>query len=95
MAEVDRDASEIAIECIAVALRCRGGGGAFAHEAMEQTIDWAVSTADSAGYDRVLLYAKTDPRNQAGAALVRRHGFGRFDAADTRYVYWQRRIEIV
>jgi GNAT superfamily N-acetyltransferase len=89
--ETEQDHGVTIIECVAVALRCRGRDLPYADLAIDQAIQWGLNTADVAGFGSVLFTGKTHPENKAGRALVQRNGFGlyrQYPNAD----WWQQQI---
>lgn len=62
-------------EGVAVALRCRGRGGHFADEAIEEGLQWAIERADLAGLSETRVSGLVDPGNRASREMVKRHGF--------------------
>ena len=80
----------VVIEGVAVASRCRGSNGSQANEAVERAIDWAIGQADVAGLERVLITAKSDPRNVLAARLMRRHGFAVYQRTELAEEWIQR-----
>lgn len=92
VAELERDASETHIRCVAIASESQHLG--LGDEAIEQAIQWAMQKADAGGFDRLLLTACTHPKNDRGKALVRRNGFSLKDSTPT-FDRWHQQIELV
>lgn len=75
------------VEMIAIASRCRGAGGIYADEAIEEATQIALGMQDAADVEVPFVMADVDPRNRAAGFLLRRNGY-RLDSQDHDRQVW-------